>query len=268
VDEELVADPTDLRRETFSLTHDAVGRWRAKHPEKWDASGSCLVDRGAGIDAAFAAVAAELGAVEVTAAQSIDKDGKRSDCIFVCRPGTNRCEETHLYHSETGCVASSVNTIKMVYIRNGTSTVPTGGCSAPIPPKCDTYNLKAHQKTNDATCLVYNGETHKWDGSTVAGYCDAVGFVNRMHCPPRMECDTPPNPRAVKCEERSACEAIATSGKPQGKPVWKSDGTVNLSDNPFLATCDNCTWLELCNADGTGCGRCTINKNTGQCPAQ
>jgi hypothetical protein len=143
---------------------------------------------------------------------------------------------------------------------------PEDGCTAPVPPKCDRYNLKAHQKTNDATCLVYNGtDAKRWDGSTVTGYCDSVGFVNRLHCPPRLECEVPPNPKAVKCGERVACEAIATSGKPDGKPIWKSDGMVNLTDNPFLATCTNCTWLEICNADGTGCGRCVIDKNTGQC---
>ena len=50
-----------------------------------------------------------------------------------------------------------------------------------------------------------------------------------------------------------------------GKPLWRSDGEVQLTDNPFQAKCSNCSWLEICAGDGTACQRCSINSQTGLC---
>ena len=148
----------------------------------------------------------------------------------------------------------------------GTEPPPTAeGCTTPVAPKVNKFGLKAHQRTNDSTPQFYNGEAERWDGTKLTGYCDAIGFVNRLHCPARMECGEVVNPKAVKCNERVACEALGVSGRIDGKPLWRSDGTVHLSDNPFQATCKECTWLEICAADGTACQRCAIDAGTGLC---
>lgn len=131
----------------------------------------------------------------------------------------------------------------------------TQGCTDPITPKVDRFG--APHLINgwyDATPQFYSGETRRWDGTVVTGYCDAIGFVNRLHCPARMECGETPNPRAVKCEERLACERLGVGGDAQtGKPLWRSDGQVELHpDNIFKARTSG-TWIQVCASDGTAC---------------
>jgi hypothetical protein len=76
-----------------------------------------------------------------------------------------------------------------------------------------------------------------------------------LWCPARFEGDA----------ERGPCEEIGVAGHYGGRPLWRSDGTVELSDNPFQSTCDGCTWLEVCAADGTACSRCSVDQTTGLC---
>ena len=114
----------------------------------------------------------------------------------------------------------------------------------------------------------YNKAADRWDGSVVTGYCDLTGWDGtRLFCPARMECKPPEEPGSqnYKCGERPPCEEIGVAGRYGGRPLWRSDGTVELSDNPFQATCYGCTWLEVCAADGTACSRCAISPATGLC---
>ena len=137
---------------------------------------------------------------------------------------------------------------------------PAGACSDPWPPKVARWGgPKAHQRTNDSTPQFYNKTAARWDGSEVTGYCDSLGFFGRLFCPARSECP------GVKCQERGLCEELGVSGHYGGKPLWRSDGRVELSDNPYQATCSGCTWLEVCAADGTVCSRCAISPTTGLC---
>ena len=137
---------------------------------------------------------------------------------------------------------------------------PAGACSDPWPPKVGKWGgPKAHQRTNDSTPKFYNRAAARWDGRVVTGYCDAAGFSGLLWCPARSECPGP------KCTERGPCEELGVSGHYGGKPLWRSDGTVELSGNAYQATCSGCTWLEVCAADGTACSRCAISPTTGLC---
>lgn len=247
-DEELTGVPDTGGVQTWAETDTAIKRHQALHADKWmDRGGSkCLAQGPAGIDDAFAGIATELARQSIVAGQSITKDGQRSDCIFVNRTGTDLYEEMHLFDYSRACVATGPNAYRGLYRRDEAEQA----CSDPLTPRVDRFNLKRHLRTNDSTALFYNRETVRWDGSTVTSYCDKIGFTNRLHCPARNECP------GYKCEERVACEAIGVSGSYGGKPLWRSDGTVNPTDNPFQATCSNCTWLEICAADGTACKRC------------
>jgi len=131
-DEDLTLVASDTRKQTWAYTAAAIDRWRAKNPEAWRGDGACLRDGPSGIDTAFQGISDELLAVDVVAGQSIDDNGKRSDCIFVNRPGTNEYEETHLFDYARACVATSANAIKHMYVR-GTAPPPT----PPPPPATD-----------------------------------------------------------------------------------------------------------------------------------
>lgn len=249
-DEELTAVPNNTSpSQMWAETDAAIKRWRALHPEKWNAAGTCLVSV-SGIDEAFLGISTELARQSIKAGQSITQSGQRSDCVFVNRTGTKLYEEMHVFEYARACAATGPNAYKGLYLRAESEQPPVGACSDPVTPKVDRFNLKRHNRINDSTPLFYNRETARWDGSTVTGYCDKIGFTDRLHCPARNECP------GYKCEERVACETLGVSGKYDGKPLWRSDGTVNLTENMFQATCSNCTWLEICAADGTACKRC------------
>lgn len=130
-----------------------------------------------------------------------------------------------------------------------------GACSAPFTPKVDKMTGgNVINGWHDWTPQFYNGETKRWDGITITGYCDAIGFVGRLHCPARMECGEVPNPVAVKCEERFPCEVYGISGKTDGRPLVKSDGKVELHpENIFKARCSGCSWIQMCSSDGAVC---------------
>jgi hypothetical protein len=261
-DEDLVADETDTRKETFQVTNAAMGRWRAKHPEKWNAAGTCLVDRGAGIDVAFAAVSAELGAAGVTAGQSIKKDGQRSDCMFVERDKSRRYEETHLFHSGTGCAGTSSNVIKFTYVRSGSTVPPTptpdpppqDACTDPVPPPLLKINMTCNKPGKwkcDGTPQVLGFE-YKGPGTN---YCAEIGLgempgqpgVVRRICPLGSEDNAPRR----QCWERRVLGGAA---------LWHSfSGKVEVNpDNHLQARCAaglDCSWIEVCHAGGLQCTR-------------
>jgi hypothetical protein len=252
-DEHLTADPTDTQKLTFNLTSAAVARWRSKHPEKWNANGSCLIDKGAGIDAAFLAISAELGTVGVVAGQSIKVSGQRSDAIFVNRKSTNRYEETHLFHSGTGCVATSSSTIKMTYIRSGVTPTPPDACTDPQAPPLMKINMKCDKPGKwkcDGTPQVLGFE-YKGPGTN---YCAEIGLgempgqpgVVRRVCPLGNEDNAPRR----QCWERRVLGGAA---------LWRSSGDVEVNpSNHLQARCragSTCSWIEVCHADGTKCTR-------------
>jgi hypothetical protein len=139
----------------------------------------------------------------------------------------------------------------------GTVTPPpvVGACPSPVPPKVGRWGgPKRHLRVNDTTAKFYNKEATRWDGSTVTGYCSSMG-INELWCPARVEGDP----------DRFACERVGVSGKDDGAPLWRSDGKVLLTANIFQATCDACTWIEVCAADGTVCSRCEVDTASGLC---
>jgi hypothetical protein len=259
-DEDLVADETDTRKETFSLTNAAMGRWRVKHPEKWNGAGTCLVDRGAGIDAAFAAVAAELGAVGVVAGQSIKVSGQRSDAIFVNRRGTNRYEETHLFHSGTGCAGTSSNVIKFTYVRSGgVQPAPPSDCTDPQPPPLQFIKMKCDRGGKwpcDATPQVFGFE-YKGPGTN---YCAEIG-LGEMPGQPGVERRTCPAGNDDNGPRRRACERVVLgSPGPPAPALWRSfSGHVEVNpENHLQARCAagiDCSWIEVCHSGGLQCTR-------------
>jgi hypothetical protein len=199
-----------------------------------------------------------------------------TDEIAVATSVTAPREGWHIYAGPDGgpgTVVWSPGAARPAYSApNGPPVEPPpaqGACSAPWPPKVAKWGgPKPHNKTNDSTPLFYNGSATRWDGSEVTGFCDLTGWNgSRLFCPARMECkgtEEPP-PQNFKCEERAPCEEIGVAGSYGGKPLWRSDGKVELSGNPFQATCSDCTWLEVCAADGWSCSRCAISPATGLC---
>jgi hypothetical protein len=241
-------------------------------PAAWSSNGlaGCLRAGVPGIDNAFAQVAAQLHAKGVKAGQPYveGQPGKRVDALSVAGTAEDQWEEWHLFYYGNGCLVGNPYKNTWLYTGSGGTVPPeppveppsTGACSAPLTPKVDRWGgPKAHNRVNDSTPLFYGRETQRWDGTTITGYCAALGMGDKLHCPARNECP------GIKCEERVPCEQIGVSGVYGGKPLWRSDGSVNLTDNPYQATCSNCTWLEVCAADGTRCSRCKIDSATGLC---
>lgn len=207
-DEDLQLVPGDVRKLTWGLTSAAVGRWRSFHPEAWRADGACLVNGPAGIDAAFQGVANELLRTGVVAGQSIDKDGKRSDCIFVNRPATDpkvisyEYEETHLFDYSRGCVATGSSAIKHMYVRGAVEPVspppvtppPSTTCTIPLNGTAQLTVYFLQPRILDFTPKILN-----------ASRCalPAVDYAGRQSCPVCNE----------GCAQRSACEQSLIGGK-------------------------------------------------------
>jgi len=253
-DEELT--PTDaVGTGAWPALNAAIHSWRDKHPEAWRADGACLIDGPAGIDAAFAGIAAELA--PLPAGQSIDKDGKRSDCIWVNLEGTDLYAEAHIFDYRRGCVSTISNSIKGVYRRSGTGTVEppeppsppdaVDGCAPPLPPHITTVRVKRHEGQGynlDSTGKVKD-----------ANYCrevaEAAGEPPQGTCPVRPECG--PDgflDDGTECywKDRVACEAYATEGVYE----WLSDGPIEVKpDNPWRARYGSAsTWVQLCVGKG------------------
>ena len=45
-----------------------------------------------------------------------------------------------------------------------------------------------------------------------------------------------------------------------GDPVWRGDGEVLPTSNPFQVRCPSCTWIEVCNVALTVCERLEVTQ--------
>lgn len=232
-------------------TSRAINRWRALHPEQWNAAGTCLSGGPPGIDDAFLGISSELLRVEIVAGQSVKHSGERSDCTFVNRPTTDLYEEGHLFDYARACVATGPSAMKKLYRRGGAPPPvepppPTAGCSPPAVPKVDKWGMAFRNRWWDCTPLFYGRDTATWAGLPVSGYCEAIGMPDRLHCPARQEGDP----------ERRACEGVGIGGDPAAVPLWRCEnGQPEVNPvQPFQARCD-AGWIETCSTDGAVCAR-------------
>jgi hypothetical protein len=154
-----------------------------------------------------------------------------SDAVFI-RRSDGLVEENHACFYGTGSWTGSGNGRFVACHTDG----PTG-CTDPRPPKVESFALKKHNNLFDATPRFFGRE-----------YCTAIGAPDRLRCPARIDCP------AFKCEERAACERVGVGGD----PLWRGDGTINATDNPYQVRCGSCTWVEVCSTDGTVCQRLTL----------
>lgn len=119
----------------------------------------------------------------------------------------------------------------------------TDACGEPVPPPLTGFNLHGDRRKMDATPQVYG-----------CAFCAAIGLGTMPGNPSLQRCDCPAG-NEDDAAKRSACEAKVVGGK----PLWRSDGLVVVdSSNPFLASCSECAWIEVCKADGTKCTRVTF----------
>lgn len=261
----------------------AILKAQASCPSMWSTfgTGGCLAAGIEGIDRGYKLISWHLQQAGVAASQAVDAD-RYYDHLYVL-DGGKRWESWKLFAyvpDHPGCLTQ--NAFKGGYDYIGKATPPpatpppatppptppptsppsTTGCSAPITPKVDRWNpLHLINGWYDATPLFYNRETQRWDGTPVNGYCDATGWQGaRLHCPARKECGEVPDPTAVKCEERVACERLGVGGNAStGKPLWQcgtgdvANGEVELHENIFKARCVTGKWIRVCSADGAVC---------------
>jgi hypothetical protein len=86
-------------------------------------------------------------------------------------------------------------------------------------------------------------------------YCQAIGMGEyngqpRCGCPARNECPGTPGYESM-CVDRIACEQELMRAP---FPVWRGDGEIRpVDENRFRVKCDDCSWLEVCNGDGSIC---------------
>lgn len=171
--------------------------------------------------------------------------GKMNDAVFLKAPD-GLWEEHHVIAYTNGCYTNTQNGYKGAWPYAGENPNPPVGCTAPVPAGVSTWGgPKVHNRWYDATPLVNN-----------CNYCESIGMgeingTQRCICPVRNECP------GVKCEERPACERAAM----KGLAAWRSDGEVEVNtanENHLQARCSNCTWLEVCDANGANCKRVEV----------
>lgn len=253
-DEDLTATSLQGPSLMWAETSAAIDRWRALHPEKWRGDGACLVSV-SGIDEAFLGISTELLRVTIVAGQSITKDGKRSDCIFVNRTGTDLYEEMHLFDYGRACVATGPNAMRVIYRRTATTppppsvtcpyepcplklwtkeTLPPGWGDDAIGTAAWKWNAKLHTMGNaDSTPVVVRQEP----------FCRAIGLSPYADGTPRASCPVRPDGHS----ERIPVENWLLDGGPVRDGRNGQDCTPNNTDNPFafLAGTGNC---RICNA--------------------
>ncbi len=249
-DEELsIASEQDGKALTWPATNDAIKRHQAVHPEAWMWRGDarCLVAGPSGIDAVFQAFADDLLAHGIVAGQSITKDGKRSDCIFVNRTETPIYEETHPFDYARACVATGPNAVKGLYRRGSPPPPVTDACPAePCPPRVFADTGKPHWEYHAKQHTMGNGD------STPAvikacDFCAAIG-LGWYGTTPRCSCPVRPDGHA----ERVAVENWLLRGGPTRDSRNGQDCTPNNTDNPaaFLWGTGNC---RMCDATKMVC---------------
>lgn len=252
----------------------AVAQAKLACPSAW--VGDCMAQGPSGIDRGYLLIAKELQKAGIAASQAKYSWGKIQDHLWVRRaPGSLDWNATKLFFYGNGCLITGDGafTVHGWYTFVGSDPTPppdpepppAGALRVEDVPKFDRFNdLHWLNGWFDATGLVYNGATRSWptpahpEGKEHVGYCDAQGFVNRLHCPAAGE----------GTEERLPRECIAASGKhceQGGKPLWMGlDGAGNPMpngvqphpDNIFKSRCANgAAALKVCTADGAVCSK-------------
>lgn len=123
-------------------------------------------------------------------------------------------------------------------------------CGDPVPPPMRDFNLHVGRQWVDATPSLY-GCGYKGAGTN---FCRDIGLGEMPGQPGVERCDCP-----AGNEDDPAGRSCREAWVVGGKPLWRSDGKVELHDsNPFLARCSACTWIEVCRADGTKCTRAKL----------
>lgn len=158
--------------------------------------------------------------------------GRSADSVFVLA-NDGLWEEHHVIAYTTGCYTMTQNGYKNAW-PYANPNVPVEGCPPPLPTGgVDKWTLVKHNNLFDCTPKTCDRE-----------YCAAIGS-DQICCPARLEGD--PN--------RVACERYMIGGD----PVWRGDGEILPTDNPFQVRCPSCTWIEVCNVALTVCERLEIN---------
>jgi hypothetical protein len=164
---------------------------------------------------------------------------KDEDRVFIQRTDGN-VDEQHAVAYTDGCWKSNA------YLHTFANGSGAGGCSNPAAVPVSEFSSRWNGQWYDATPL----------STADCGYCASIGMgtiggVTRCSCPIRNECPDTPGYEG-KCEVRAACERVSMGGF----ATWKGDGDVEVNyanENHLQARCPSCTWLKVCNADGTVC---------------
>jgi hypothetical protein len=148
-------------------------------------------------------------------------------------------EEWHAVYFGNGGTITSYNAYKGAW-PYGPQPTPTA-CGTPLPDR-DPHNLKIAVKPH-----------HKWVDATIqtvmtCEYCRLIGLGEYADGTPRCGCPM----RAEGAPDRVACELYAA----HGRPVWVADnggeivhntmGPDDPTENPWQATCTDCTMLRVC----------------------
>jgi len=172
------------------------------------------------------------------------------EAIFVIRDDKLWGEHHAVYFNDG--ITGKWNTSAKYMLSHREKTPPPDACGLPIPPPLQNFNLKytpGRKWPFDATPQVH-GCDFPVPGKN---FCAEIGLGEMPGQPGVRRCDCPAG-NEDNSEKRQACERKITGGG-----LWRSDGITKVNpDNPFLANCTSCTWIEICHADGTKCKRISI----------
>ena len=170
---------------------------------------------------------------------------KDEDRVFIRRTDGN-ADEQHAVAYTDGCWAG--NAYRYTFSPGG------GACVNPSAPPVSEFSAKWNGQWYDATPL--RTADHPYCESIGMGTMGGPGGTPRASCPIRNECPDTPGYEG-KCEARVPCERASMDGF----ATWKGDGQVEVNTanaNRLQARCPSCTWLKVCNADGSTCSSVTL----------
>jgi len=238
-------------RETWQVALDALEAVRSTHPELFtdDLAGVRdlnLPGYGDDVDAVYSLMAARIRLSGRDAGQSLKRaEGKKSDCIFVARAvGSDLFEEDHVFEYGGGKSTTGPNMVKALYRYD--LVVTTGACGPPVLPPLQSIDLKPEGK--------WMGGTPQFHGcdfpAPAENYCAKAGLGTMPNDPNVVRCDCPAwseaDPQQRMCREHQAL---------LGDASWHTDGILERNpENHLQARCSDCSWIEVCSADG---GKCT-----------
>jgi hypothetical protein len=164
---------------------------------------------------------------------------KDEDRVFIRRPDGN-ADEQHAVAYTDGCWAGVP--YRYTFAAGG------GSCSNPSAQPVTIFAAAWRNGWYDATPLR---QDHDYCVSIGMGTMGGPDGQPRGICPIRNECPDTPGYEG-KCEQRIPCEQVAMGGF----ATWQGDGQIEVNPgnaNHLQARCPNCTWLKVCNADGSTC---------------